>query len=298
MSTRTNDAGNWERRLAGDTSVPTHDGDPDYGFYRVPRGDGFDAVAYWCDKDDGGLRCRINGRDVSSQVGCEKWTWACERPISYELYTDVLAGKPWPDLHEAVTRSNQAPADDSLDALKDRIEDLSREADKITEVKSQSDADRAADLANKLGELQTTADDCRAAEKRPHDDAAKAVQTKWKPVIDAADAAKRRIKGVIAKFLTAKEAAERLAREEAAKAGAWVPQPEQQRASTTKAGTRGRAVALRTVKDATITDRAAVLAFFAGGQAMTEFLQAQAEKAVRAGVEVPGVTITERKVAA
>ena len=293
---KTNDRTNWERRLAGEV-IPIIDGEPDYGFYRVRSRDrqNWEAVAYWYGDD--GIICSLRANHpLSEQDANELWSFACKHPITYEVYRAVMAGEPWPDLHPSVTRDNQAPPDNSFEALKDRIEDIAREADKITDIPDQAAADSAADLKNKLGELQNAADRERAAEKKPHDDAAKEVQAKWKPIIDVAEAAKRRIASVIGKFLGAKEAASRAAREEAAKAGVELePQP---RASITKAGTRGRAVALRTVKDVAIADRAAVLAFFAEGQAMTEFLQSQAEKAVRAGVAVPGVTITERKVAA
>lgn len=45
-------------------------------------------------------------------------------------------------------------------------------------------------------------------------------------------------------------------------------------------------------------DRAKVLAYFADGEGMTAYLQACAEKAVRAGVTVPGTRVVERQVAA
>ncbi|MCK1465808.1 hypothetical protein IVB34_47880 [Bradyrhizobium sp. 2] len=48
----------------------------------------------------------------------------------------------------------------------------------------------------------------------------------------------------------------------------------------------------------TIADRAAVLAFFADNDQVTEVLQKLAEKVTAAGVTVPGVTITEEQRAA
>ena len=297
MNTGTNDPTNWEHRLAGEV-VPIQDGIPDYGFYRVRSRDKqtWRAIAYWY-AEDGSLKCYLDGNPLDEQRACEIWPWASKSAITYELYRAVIWGEPWPDLSEAVTRSNNAPADNSFEALSDRIGDLAREADKIIDVKTQDEANQAADLANKLGELEGVADARRVEDKRPHDEAAHEVQARWKPIIDAAALAKRTLKGVIARFLAAKETAERTEREAAVRAGA-PPPPQEQRASITKAGTRGRAVALRTVKDVEIVDRAAVLAFFAGGAMMTEFLQTQAEKAVRAGVDVPGTTVKERKVAA
>jgi nucleotide-binding universal stress UspA family protein len=223
-----------------------------------------------------------------------------------------MAGNPWPDQHEAVIRdranSDAAPDDDSFEALKDRIEDLARDADALIKAggaQSQDAADRASDLANRLAELHKTADTARAKEKRPHDDAAKAVQAKWLPLLGTAEVYKRIKSAVITPFLVAEakkqreaEEAARKAAAEAAKAGAPVPEPAPVRA-VPKAGSGGRrSVALRTVKVITITDRAAVLKFFENNEAITDTLQKLAEKVTAVGVNVPGVTVTEEQRAA
>lgn len=287
----------WRRRIAGE-QLPIHDGEYQAGFYRLKTRDGtYYPVAYWFAKD-GTIRCRIGQKDVNEQTAAERWMWASKWPITHELYKAVVGGAPWPDQHEAVTKSNNAPPDDSFEGLKEAIDDLAREAAALINkgaAQTQEEADRASDLANRIGDLQKKADAVRVAEKKPHDDAVKAVQQKWLPIIDAADIYKRLKNAVVAPFLTKKQAAEREAREAAAKAGA--PIPEQAR-STTKAGTRGRSVALRTVKEVVIEDRAAVLAYFADGDQMTNFLQTMAEKAVRAGVTPKGVKINETQVAA
>lgn len=287
----------WRRRLAGE-QLPIHDGEYQAGFYRVKSRDGtHHPVAYWFGKD-GKVRCRIGDKDVSEQIAAERWMWASKWPITHELYKSVIGGAPWPDQHEMVTKSNQAPPDDSFEGLKEAIDDLAREAARLISkgaAQTQDDADRASDLANRISDLQKKADGIRAAEKKPHDEAAKAVQAKWLPILDAADIYKRLKNAVVAPFLTKKQAAEREEREAAAKAG--TPLPEQAR-STTKAGTRGRSVALRTQKQVVIEDRAAVLAYFADGQQMTDFLQDMAERAVRAGVTPKGVKVNETQVAA
>lgn len=288
----------WQRRLKGE-QPPLHEGECHAGFYRLRgrNGNNDQPVAYWF-ASDGTLRCRIGKQDVPEQTARERWHWAQERPITHDVYKAVIASGQWPDQHEAVTRSNNAPPDDSFEGLSEAIADLARDAKKMVEAgaaKTQDDADRASDLANRLGEFWNKADGARKAEKKPHDDAVKAVQEKWTPVLTAAEIYKRLKLAVITPFLTAKQDAERKAREEATKAGQ--PLPEQAR-STTKAGTRGRSVALRTQKSVEITDRAALLAYFADSEMMTDFLQERAEKAVRAGVTPPGIKITEVQVAA
>lgn len=301
----------WRRRLAGEV-IPIHDGEPQAGFYRLTSKDGRSTpAAYWFTKD-GALRCRIGNNDVDDQTANERWPWASKRPIPHDVYKSVIAGNPWPDQHEAVIRdranSDNAPDDDSFEALKDRIDDLARDAESLIKAGgalSQDAADRASDLANRLAELHKKADMARAAEKRPHDEAAKAVQAKWLPLLGTADIYKRIKAAVITPFLVAEakkqreaEEAARKAAEEAAKVGAPVPDPAPVR-SAPKAGSGGRrSVALRTVRVVTIKDRAAVLKFFENNDAITEVLQKLAEKVTAAGVEVPGVSVTEEQRAA
>ena len=302
----------WRRRMAGEI-VPIHDGEPQSGFYKLRTKDGnWHPMAYWFAKD-GSLRCRIGNQDVNDQVANERWPWASKNPIPHEVYKSVIAGEPWPDQHEAVIRdranSTGAPEEDSFEGLKDRIEDLARDAQKLIDAGAASDqnaADRASDLANRLAELQKKADAARVAEKKPHDDAVAAVQAKWKPLLGAADIYKRIKAAVITPFLVseeqkrrAAEAEARRAAEEAAKAGQPIPEAASMQRATPKAGSGGRrSVALRTVKVVMITDRKAVLDFFADNPIITEALQKMAEKATAAGVVVPGVAVTEEQRAA
>jgi hypothetical protein len=131
------------------------------------------------------------------------------------------------------------------------------------------------------------------------------VQAKWKPLLGTADIYRRIKEAVITPFLRAEmvkqRAAEETARkaaEEAAKAGQPIPSRPFS-ALRPKAGSGGRrSVALRTVKVVTITDRKAVLDFFAENALITEVLQKLAEKVTAAGATVPGVTVTEEQRAA
>lgn len=83
-------------------------------------------------------------------------------------------------------------------------------------VQSQADADGVSKLLEELRRTSKDADKARAAEKKPHDDAAKAVQAKWKPIIDKADLAAKVCKQALTPFLT-KLADEKRAREEEAR---------------------------------------------------------------------------------
>lgn len=302
----------WRRRLAGEI-ISIHDGEPQAGFYRVRTRDktSWRTVAYWF--KDGALRCRVDGADTEEQRAMDMWPYASKNPITHEVFKSVSEGGAWPDLHEGVTadRINSAGATDenTFDGLQDRITDLARDAEKLIAAggaKSQDEADRASDLANRLAELHKQADAARAAEKKPFDEGAKVVQGKWLPLLGVADAYKRLKAAVVTPFLVEQErkrrAAEDAARKaamEAAKAGQPIPEPPPAAVAPVKAGSGGRrSVALRTVKVIAIADRAAVLAFFADNQMISEVLQTLAEKATRAGVTVPGVTVTEEQRAA
>jgi len=74
-------------------------------------------------------------------------------------------------------------------------------------------------LLDEFRKARKAADAERAAEKKPHDDAAKAIQARWKPLLDRCDMAAEEIKRLLTPYRTAKQRAKdeaaRIAREEA-----------------------------------------------------------------------------------
>lgn len=77
-----------------------------------------------------------------------------------------------------------------IDSFKAHVDDLREEAGAWLEGKAVESADEAAGLNTLLDLARKTAKDAdtaRADEKKPHLDAGKAVDTKWKPIIDAAN---------------------------------------------------------------------------------------------------------------
>lgn len=114
---------------------------------------------------------------------------------------------------------NSPPA---YDAFTLHIDDLFRTISDNTGVAITTDEQEAhlAELLDTARRTKRDADAERAAEKRPHDDAAKAVQAKWKPLLDRCDAAVDEIKGILTPYREAKQRAKdeaaRKAREEAA----------------------------------------------------------------------------------
>lgn len=86
-------------------------------------------------------------------------------------------------------------------------------------IETQGQADAVGRIVSEARKLRKDADAARADEKRPHDDAAKAVQAKWKPLLERADtiieAAQRPLTTYLAKLAAQQAEAERHARAEA-----------------------------------------------------------------------------------
>ena len=192
----TNDPTNWQRRLAGETVPLSSTMEPDYGFYRVRTRDrtSWRPIAYWYDTA-GKLVCRWGGgeniRMLTEEQAVKVWPAASENAITHELYKDICAGKPWPDLNNEVTRlTNNPPEEDTLESIQERIDDLVREAQRLMDkggAKTPEQADQAADVANALAGLWTKADNLRKVQKQEYLDAGRAVDDKWRPLLTAAE---------------------------------------------------------------------------------------------------------------
>lgn len=212
---------------------PIHDGDPQTGWYRnrklvsargeTPKRYEFQAVAYWKDSKTGEQRCHVNGKSVDESRMHYIWPFASKYPISEEVYHAFLETGRWPEHNEAIAeqdrRSNEAPDDDSLEGVRARIDALVAEANRLMKAgpaKTKAEADAAADVAVKLGELYALADDLRKKEKKPHWDAAQAVDAEWNPVRDSALVYKTLKSKVVQPFLDAENARLKREAEEAA----------------------------------------------------------------------------------
>lgn len=175
-------------------------------------------------------------------------------------------------------------------------------------------------LLDEVRKAKKDADALRAAEKKPHDDAAKAVQAAWKPLLDRCDKAVDAIKAALTPYRTAKQRAKdeaaRKAREEAeAKqraaqealrqsddlearfvAEAQLKQAEKLAAQANKIDRS--ATGLRTYQVAEVTDRRELLkhVMLTDPDALAEWLAEYARKALPA--QLPGVTIRIEKRAA
>ncbi len=231
----------------------------------------------------------------------------------------------------AVPGGNNPPA---FDGFAVHIGDLFAEATNFLDgagVQTQGQADAVSALLDQLRQAAKDADAARAAEKKPHDDAGKAVQAKWKPLLDRADLATRTCKDALAPWLMKLEAekrpqaeAARIAAEEKARqaaeamrsttldnlagreaaealvAEAAEAEKAAHRAEGEKAHAKGgaRATGLRSYFTPVLTDARAALTHYVttNPEAIKECLLTLAKADVAAGKrQVPGFEITEQR---
>lgn len=213
-----------------------------------------------------------------------------------------------------------------FEAISIHIEDLfALVSDSLTggEVVNDDQESALDGLLDDLRKAKKNADTERAAEKKPHDDAAKAVQAKWKPLLDRCDMAANEIKRLLTPYRTAKQAAkdeaarkareEAEARQKAAQEALRQSDDLQSRydaeielkaaSKLTAAANRidREATGLRTYWEAEITDRKAALLHYIAQQpeefeALIQKLADQDARGTRA--PVPGIIFHERKKAA
>jgi hypothetical protein len=162
----------------------------------------------------------------------------------------------------------------------------------IGSVSSQVEADRAANFAERFGELEKTAEEERTSEKKPVLEQGRAIDATWKPVIGAAEEAKRAMKKALEPFLIAET---QKLKEEAGFGGVM---------DAARAGTNGRRVALRRTRRVHVSDRNAFIAHYRrdgrlyADEAVQKVLLKLAEADLAAGRAVPGAQIVEEQVAA
>lgn len=330
----------------GVTFLPTYHGngtheEPQPGLYRVrmTKGGPLVPVQIWLRADDGAVMHRfedgcsltgtIDGKPVHADAIADRWIWC--KAISKADHEHYKAHGVWPGEVKTAGIGDNSGDLSLAEQIKDYAEIALGWLRKAGGIKDKLSSDMAANYRAELLRLSKEADRQREAEKRPHDDAAKAVQAKWKPVIDEAASAANMIRDELTKWMRAEEArqeAERRAKWEAeqkavaaARAEADAQRAKQMRddpiaaltspppevpgmpaapepVKVSAGGQRGRAAGLRTVTRYVVTDHAAALAFFASSEDVRDLIQKLAERAAKAGVTVPGVEKRTEKVAA
>ena len=196
---------------------------------------------------------------------------------------------------------------DQSKILTDEIADLKGEVlewlDQVGPITDQVTADLCANYAEAFADLEKKAEGFRTSAKKPILDQGRAIDQHWKPIVSAAEEAKRLCKKALEPFLIAET--ERLEREwlEAVKAENGDLSLLEFSSLTAKAGTFGRTISLRRVRKVRVLDRHALLAHyhrdprFLNDEAVQKLLAKLAEHDLQAGLSVPGAESVEEKVA-
>lgn len=289
----------WRDLLAGTpNAIPLRDGQPECGFYRrrLVRGGPFVPVALWRD-ERGAMQCAV-GAEYRPADPDETWLYCCSNPVSEADYRAACNTGLWPGdapATAAAAVSNNPPSD--AEALPQAIEEAVARAKAWLDgraINSQADADKCETFVAELSKLAKAADEERERLVRPHLDAQRDVNARWKPIVTSAEAAVRAVKTALAPFLKAREA------EKKAAAAAAVIKGEEPRSDTRAmtSGLAGRRVSLRTVTKARVTDWEKAAVFFASNSELQAVIQKLANKVASVGGDVPGAEIVKEQVAA
>lgn len=295
---------------------------PEPGYYRMSggKGKGPIPVAFWY--DNGILHCTIRGRSTDDLQACKAWPFAAKNPVDYDVFRQVSAGQPWPDIPDGLTDQAVPTASGSVttthnepppehEVLSETVDNAVKAGATFTTVASDAVASQAQSARARLNELAGEAEKKRMTEKAPVIALGKEVDAKWAPPRDKAKGEADRIAKLISGWETkkandARAAAAAAAAEQAktvaaaAQAGAPPPPPPAPPPpppATTIKGGYGRAAGVRvvqTIKSYKIDD---LFAMFKTNSDVVALLVKLAQKAVDDGHTVPGVaTEEERKV--
>ncbi len=316
----------WREALAGH-NPEINANEPQCGFYKKRDGKGGKWLPVMIRYDSEGiLRCRVG--DDSAVDPHEVWTWVAGNPVSKEDAKHAFETGSFPG--EVATIG-----DNSGDlSLAEQIKDYAQQAlawFRKNGIKDKTASDLAANYRAELLRLAITADGERETEKRPHLEASRAIDAKFKPLIDEANSAANELREGLTKWMRKEEArlvAERRAKWEAEKAAAEKARQEveAQRAKQMRddpiaaltspepdlpdippppepvkvqaGGQRGRKTGFREVTKYVVTDHKLALAFFADSEDIRELVAKLADRACKAGVVVPGAEKRIEKVAA
>lgn len=314
----------WHASLAG-KKPEIHADSPQPGYYRLRaiRGGDWLPVVIW--EKDGQLVARV-ASDMRDPLAI--WTHCGGNAVAKDPCMTAFRTGHWPgDAPEIGSNSGDL-------SLAEQIRDYAANALAWLRKAGITDSvskDKAANMRAKLIDLRKTADAERDAKKRPHDEASRAVQAEYKPLIDEADAAAEEIRGALTAYMREedrrekarrdeehrkaqeaaaaerarieKERAEKLARDPIAALTDPEPEfpeapPPPEEVKIRAGGQRGRATGLRTVTNYVVADYAATLAHVKDHPDVVAAVEKVARAQAKAGASVPGVEARTEKVAA
>jgi hypothetical protein len=161
----------------------------------------------------------------------------------------------------------------------------------VPSASSQTEADKAANYAERFSNLETRAEEARTAEKKPVLDLGRSIDAKWKPVISKASDGKVRMKKVLEPYLLAERERRLLTSN-----GTEIEPP--------RAGTSGRRIGLKCRKSLSVSDQALLDEHYRADpriwsdQSVRNLVHKYAESDLLAGIKIPGATLIEELTAA
>jgi hypothetical protein len=295
----------WRAALAGEPVTISAD-HPQCGRYKMRKHKDakWQPVAIFM--HGGVLAAAINGVEHADPY--QVWTYCADNAISTEVYRCAVETGRFPD--EVPGIGDNAPPNESLFDTIARVSHAAVEWLTRSGIKDKVSGDMCANYRAQLLELRKRADAERETEKRPHIEAGRKVDAKYKPAIDCADTAAGKLRDALTVYMRAEEekrtaamAAEMAARakqmrDDPIAALTSEPEPELAPVKVQAGGQRGRKTGLRSVTRYVITDYAAALAHCSDHPAVREAVEKVCCAQAKAGASVPGVEAKIEKVAA
>ncbi|MBN6819576.1 hypothetical protein JRF84_08230 [Methylobacterium organophilum] len=310
----------WRAMLKGQ-EFPTHPAFVPLGFYRLDNratsrraASSYPVAVYEVDAQGNPVPKSVQmghgepfviGNDPAAEEDFSFKTFAkcCRNAITHETYLYWLEHREWPnDQATAAIAASEAPRSNTESTpdlvLRETIAELRAEAERWLasiggSVTNQHQADKAADFASRFAELEKEADEARTSGRRPHLERAEQVQKTWQPIAQAGAASKTWAKELTVAWQKAEKA--RILREAAEKAAAG--EVVALGALKVKAGTRGRAVSMRSRVEYRCDSYDAVFAHFKDDPRLKAHLLVVqacgqlAKAALEAGETVPGARL-------
>ena len=327
----------WRNAIAG-REPEAIIGDPECGFYSMGRGADRKPVAIYLGEGEMLADVGFDARTVRGITAGEVWPRCYSHPITEAVYWDTVDNRRWADLEGIVAPKpveerpaepggnlsiggNNPPEDvPPIVAITEEVDNAIAALNAILPkpgevVKDKARADLLANSQDRLRELWKKADTQRITEKKPHDEAAAAVQAAWKPLVEAkvgriASAAEQAAAAVAGYLKWAKAEQGRIERErEAARLAeekrrqdepdpeppAPVEAPPPPAPVRAGGGYSGRRIGLRATNyRAVIDDYPAALEFFKDNPKVREAVQSLADALARSAAHTaaPGCTVT------
>lgn len=317
-------ATHYQNNLAG-KAVAIHDGHPQTGYYKMRNGKGgpWVPVAIW--EHEGVMVAVVGTGEPNGRAKRDPddiWTYCAGNPVSkadakYAFEHGKWQGdaptigdnsREYPKTYEGIS----AEFEDYAELVRQFLADVV----KAGGIKDKVRADQASNMADAIGSVKggiaKRADELREEMVRPHLEAQREINGRFKPLIEEAknlDSQLRRAAGAWAKAEQdrlqkiadenarfAREAAEKAARKAPSAGPVIVPEIVAEPVKVQVGGERGAKRSLKTRRVARVTDYAAALAHFADTDEVRMAVEKLAQRAVDAKMPTPpGVEVVEEQ---